>query len=183
MGNVHGSDRETQKRLDAAYRAKRKEYVGWVTREIRNVADAEDVVQSAFASALNRLDALSTVENLGAWLFASIKNRVVDAWRAKARRWESGERDVSAETLAEIAQATGLDPADALESEALLDALQAAIEALPAEQASVLRAQALEGESFASISRRTGISEDTLASRKRYAIAAIAKALRAWIED
>ena len=42
-------------------------------------------------------------------------------------------------------------------------------------------AQVLDGMTFREISESTGISQDTLSARKRYAIARMAAALREWI--
>ncbi len=58
-----------------------------------------------------------------------------------------------------------------------LEALYTAIELLPAEQRSVIVAQAIRGETFASISKTTGIPIETLAARKRYALAKLKAAL------
>jgi RNA polymerase sigma factor (sigma-70 family) len=135
-------------------------------------------VQGVFLGAFSRLDVLSAVENLGAWLFAAVKRRVIDEWRASSRRPPSSGSDV----LEEIAATAGLDPAQALADAEIRDALADAIEALPPEQAFVIREQALEGSTFRELSERTGVPVNTLASRKRYAIDTIARTLRFWIE-
>ena len=52
----------------------------------------------------------------------------------------------------------------------LLDELELAIEELPDEQREVFVAHELEGRSFKEIAAETGVSVNTLLSRKRYAV-------------
>jgi RNA polymerase sigma factor (sigma-70 family) len=174
---------QTKAAIEAAYREKRSDLVGWAAAATRDAPEAEDLLQSAFLGALENLDALSAVENLGAWLFASLRNRVIDRWRARERRERLGQAEVSADTLAEIARAADLDPGEALADTELREALAEAIRALPAPQREAIEAQVLGGETFAELSARTGVGIDTLASRKRYAIRALSEALREWADE
>ena len=52
----------------------------------------------------------------------------------------------------------------------LLDALELAIDELPEEQRDVFVAHELEGRSFKEMAAATGVSVNTLLSRKRYAV-------------
>jgi RNA polymerase sigma factor (sigma-70 family) len=52
----------------------------------------------------------------------------------------------------------------------LLDELELAVEELPEEQREVFVAHELEGRSFKEIAGDTGVSVNTLLSRKRYAV-------------
>jgi len=58
-------------------------------RATRNILDAEDIVQEAFMNALSNLNVLEKVENIPAWLFTVIRNRIIDLWRRKRRLQES----------------------------------------------------------------------------------------------
>ena len=53
---------------------------------------------------------------------------------------------------------------------ALLDELKAALAELPAEQREVFLAHEMEGRSFKELAAETGVSVNTLLSRKRYAV-------------
>ena len=48
-------------------------------------ADADDLMQDVFVTALERLDTLSDVTKLGAWLATLARNRAVDVWRSKPK--------------------------------------------------------------------------------------------------
>ncbi len=52
----------------------------------------------------------------------------------------------------------------------LLDELELAVDELPEEQREVFVAHELEGRSFKEIAAETGVSVNTLLSRKRYAV-------------
>ena len=66
-----------------------------------------------------------------------------------------------------------------IHADAINEDMYAAIDALPAPQRDVIVDQAIRGETFASISARTGVAPETLAARKRYALAR----LRASLDD
>jgi len=65
----------------------------------------------------------------------------------------------------------------------MLTALEVAIEALPAPQREVIRAQALGGVGFKELAEKTGVPIDTLMARKRYAIRKLAAALEYWMDE
>lgn len=46
-------------------------------------ADADDLMQDVFVTALERLATLSDVEKVGAWLATLARNRAIDVWRSK----------------------------------------------------------------------------------------------------
>jgi len=67
--------------------------------------------------------------------------------------------------------------------QALLDALNDALKALPPDQRQVIEAQVFGGKTFREISEATGVGIDTLTARKRYALQSLSRALRHWIEE
>ncbi len=176
-------NRDTRSNLETAYRENRRGFLAWATRATRSLADAEDLVQDAFVTALAGAESLSAVDDLAAWLFTSVRNRVKDLWRRGETHRKAGEISVSDEAIAEIVATAGLDPADLAASSELLDALYEAIEDLPDEQRMVIEAQVLDGLTYKELAESSGISPDTLAARKRYAIKRLAAALREWIEE
>jgi len=65
-----------------------------------------------------------------------------------------------------------------LERQMLLDALEVAIHELPRDQRDVFVAHELDGKSFKQISGETGVSVNTLLSRKHYAVLRLREALQ-----
>ena len=168
--------------LEVAYRENRHGFLAWAAKATRSLVDAEDLVQDAFAKALANIESLDPVDDVAAWLFASVRNRVKDLWRRNETRRKAGEIAVSDAAIAEIVAEAGFDPADAAASAELLEALYDAIEDLPSEQRMVVEAQVLDGLTFKELAESSGISPDTLAARKRYALKRLAAALGEWIE-
>lgn len=169
--------------VEEAYRKDGSRLLLRARRLARSREDAEDALQEAFASALGNLDVLAAVSNLPGWIFAALRNRLADMWRREVVRRHAGEVKVSAEILAEIAEATGLHAEDRSVMDALAEALSDAIGALPADQREVIEAQALAGIGFRELSERTGVPVNTLMARKRYAIEKLARALRDWADS
>jgi RNA polymerase sigma factor (sigma-70 family) len=112
-----------------------------------------------------------------------MRNRLTDLWRGEDARRRAGLIDLPEDILAEIAEASGVDVHDALVRDEIEEALETAIEALPAEQREVLRAQAIDGITFRELSERTGVPIDTLMARKRRAVKKLAAALEYWMDD
>ena len=65
----------------------------------------------------------------------------------------------------------------------LLEELEAALEELPDEQREVFIAHEIEGKSFKELSAETGVSVNTLLSRKRYAVLHLREQLQSAYEE
>lgn len=169
-------------RIAASYRDDKPGLIARLRRAGRSLAEAEDRVHDAYLELLEGLPKVPDIRNLPAWVNSTIRWRLVDSWRRERMALSKGEVEVSEETLAEIVAAAGWDPCDAYVREELADALYDAIRALPAPQRRVIEAQVFEGKTFRELAEAGGESVDTISSRKRYAVKALSKALRGWIE-
>jgi RNA polymerase sigma factor (sigma-70 family) len=120
----------------------------------------------------NRL--LMPIDHVTGWLYRVARNRIIDLFRA--RRTEPLELDDLLPS-----------PEDGPEAEfartVLIDALEAAIAELPPDQRDVFIAHELEGRSFKEMSAETGVSINTLLSRKRYAVLRLRERLRTIYDD
>jgi RNA polymerase sigma factor (sigma-70 family) len=173
----------TKSAIERTYRERGRGLLAWARRHAPDAETAEDVFQDAFIRALTNADALSLVEDLGAWIFSAMRNRLVDLWRGEGSRRRAGAIDLPEDVLEGVAAQAGLDARDQLQRKEMLAALEVAIEALPAPQREVIRAQALGGIGFRELAEKTGVSIDTLMARKRYAIRKLAAALEYWMDD
>ncbi len=173
----------TRKSIERTYRERGRGFLAWARRHAPDAETAEDVLQDAFIRALANVDALSPVEDLAAWIFTAMRNRLIDLWRGEGSRRRAGVIELDEDVLEEVAAEAGLDPQDQLLRNEILVALDVAIEALPAPQREVIRAQALGGVAFKDLAAATGVSIDTLMARKRYAVRKLAAALEYWMDD
>src|SRR5258708_4755177 len=102
------------------------------------------------------------------------RNRITDLFRKK--KPESFSDAAVADEDGEVLQWEDLLPSPDAGPEALyvrsvlLDELELAIDELPEEQREVFVAHELEGRSFKEMAAATGVSVNTLLSRKRYAV-------------
>ena len=132
---------------------------------VRSVADAEDIVQDAFVKFWRKQHPIDN----RALLFATVRSTAFDLLRRDSRRARR-EADAIAET--EHAVAPQFDASTDSQH-----ALAAAIDRLPADQREVLVMKIWNELTFADIATVLGISQNTAASRYRYALAALKKNL------
>ncbi|MGZ5004032.1 MAG: RNA polymerase sigma factor [Chthoniobacterales bacterium] len=132
---------------------------------VRSIADAEDIVQESFVKFWRKQH---PIENR-ALLFATVRSTAFDLLRRDARR---ARREADAVADAEHSIAPQFDTTS--ESQ---QALAAAIDRLPTEQREVLVMKIWNELTFADIASVLTISQNTAASRYRYALAALKKNL------
>ena len=132
---------------------------------VRSGADAEDIVQDAFVKFWRKQHPIDN----RALLFATVRSTALDLLRRDARR---ARRE--ADAVADVENSTAPEFDTTSDSQ---QALAAAIEHLPAEQREVLVMKIWNELTFADIGSVLGISQNTAASRYRYALAALKKNL------
>jgi RNA polymerase sigma factor (sigma-70 family) len=159
----------------------------FIRKHVADTSDVEDIVQEVFYELLQAYRLMKPVEHVTAWLFRVARNRMIDLFRKK--RPESLNEPVTSfddgDTLLleDLLPSAEASPEAAYARNMLLDALEDAIEELPAAQREVFIAHELTGLSFKEISAETGISVNTLLSRKHYAVLYLRQRLKAIYED
>ncbi len=129
---------------------------------------AEDILQDVFYELIEAYRLMKPIEQTGAWLFRVARNRIIDLFRK--RKPEAGPQDNEDVRLEDLLPSRDAGPEAAFAQSVLLDELDAALEEHPEEQRDVFIAHELEGMSFKEISAQTGVSVNTLLSRKHYAV-------------
>jgi RNA polymerase sigma factor (sigma-70 family) len=87
------------------------------------------------------------------------------------------------DTLEDLLPSADAGPEAAYARNLLLDALDEALDELPEAQREVFVAHELMGQSFKQISAETGLSMNTLLSRKHYAVLHLRQSLQTIYED
>ena len=144
----------------------------FVRRRVADAADVEDILQEVFLELAESYRAVAPVEQVGAWLFRVARNRIIDSFRKKKPQAledvaEARDDGIGVEELLPSADA---GPEAAYARRVLLEELEAALAELPREQREVFVAHELEGRTFKQLAADTGVSVNTLLSRKRYAV-------------
>ena len=146
----------------------------FIRRRVPDPRDAEDILQDVFYELVEANRLLMPIDHVAAWLFRVARNRITDLFRKKRPESFSDasikDEDDEALQFEELLPSPDAGPEALYVRSVLLDELEVAVHELPREQREVFVAYELEGRSFKEISARTGVSVNTLLSRKRYAV-------------
>lgn len=135
----------------------------FIRRRVPDPRDAEDVLQEVFYELVEANRLLMPIEHVTGWLFRVARNRITDLLRRRGP-------EVEVLGLAEMLPSPEAGPEALRARHALLEALERALLELPEEQREVFLAHEVEGKSFKEMAAATGVSVNTLLSRKRYAV-------------
>src|SRR5262245_29040885 len=158
---------EQDQRLSWAFESEKRRLLAFIRRRIPDEIDAEDLLQDVFYELLDAYRMMKPIAHAGAWMMQIARNRITDLFRRrKTQQVEHGDRRILEDLLP-----SPDDGPDALYARnVLLDEIEAALAELPPSQREVFLAHEIEGRSFADISAETGLSVNTLLSRKHYAV-------------
>src|SRR5271167_3343724 len=145
----------------------------FIRRRVPDPRDAEDILQDVFYELVEANRLLMPIEHVTGWLFRVARNRITDLFRKKQPESLSdavATGDEESLTLEDLLTSPDAGP-DALYARGvLLEELEDALDELPDEQREVFVGHEIEGRSFQEMSAESGVSMNTLLSRKRYAV-------------
>lgn len=155
----------------------------FIGRRVPDPLDAEDVLQDVFCELVEANRLLMPIGHVTGWLFRVAANRITDLFRKKRPERFDSAGDEEMPRLEDLLPSPEDGPEAAYARKVLLDELEAAIDELPEPQREVFIAHELEGLSFKEMAAGTGVSLNTLLSRKRYAVMHLRERLRSVFED
>ncbi len=147
----------------------------FIRRQVSDRSDADDILQDVFYEFISAYRLMKPAELATAWLFRVARNRITDLFRKKktvslndaaAAHGDSEDERV----LEDFLPSSDAGPDAIYARNVFFDALDDALEELPDKQREVFIAHELDGLSFKEIAAETGVSVNTLLSRKRYAV-------------
>lgn len=166
--------REQDRRISEIVAEQRARLRNFIRRRVPDPLDAEDILQDVFFKLVEANRLLMPIEHVTGWLFRVARNRITDLFRKKKPQNFADTR--TEDESGELLQIEDLLPSPEAGPEAvfvrnlLLEELELALEELPDEQREVFVGHELEGRSFKEMAEETGVSVNTLLSRKRYAV-------------
>ena len=178
---------EQDQRISEVVKREQSRLRNFIRRRVPDPRDAEDILQEVFYELVEANRLLMPIEHVTGWLFRVARNRITDLFRKK--RPESVSDTAVADEDDELLQLEDLLPSPDAGPEALyarnvlLDELELAVDELPEEQREVFVAHELEGRSFKEMAAETGVSVNTLLSRKRYAVLHLRERLRSVYDE
>ena len=145
----------------------------FIRRRVPDPRDADDILQEVFYALIEANRLLVPIEHVTGWLFRVARNRITDLFRKKKPESlndavVNGEEDSL--TLEDLLPSPDAGPDALYARSVLLDELEDALDELPDEQREVFVGHEIEGRSFKQMSAESGVSVNTLLSRKRYAV-------------
>lgn len=172
--------RNPQMKLETASRELRPRLLGMARRLFgqRPHLDPEDIVQDVLTAVTADSELAQRVEDVSAYLFRALRNRVTDLFRGKKQAASLDTPDADGMRPGDWVADPRASVADRFEEEELFAALEAALLTLPSADRELVRRVELGGETHEAIARETGEPLGTLLSRKHRAI----RRLRAELE-
>jgi RNA polymerase sigma factor (sigma-70 family) len=174
---------EQDQRISEAIDRERPRLRNFIRRRVADQSDAEDILQDVFYELVEAYRLMKPVEQVTAWLFRVARNRITDLFRSKRR--EALRNEPAAVENGDMLQLEDMLPSPGAGPEAvyartvLLEELDAALDELPEEQREVFIAHEVMGYSFKELAAQTGVSVNTLLSRKHYAVLYLRERLQA----
>ena len=146
----------------------------FIRRRVADPRDAEDILQDVFSTLVEANRLLMPIDHITGWLYRVARNRIIDLFRS---------RTMEPLELEDLLPSGLAGPDEEYARAALLETLEQAIAELPPDQREVFIGHELEGRSFKQMAAATGVSINTLLSRKRYAVLRLRERLRQTYDD
>jgi RNA polymerase sigma factor (sigma-70 family) len=165
---------------EAVFRDERDKFLGFIRKNTgySSSIDAEDVLQDVALGIFSAPSLEKPVENFLAYVYASIKNRIIDIYRSSSRKKAQISLD-EFEYLSEEIDDPDSDTDEILQRVESAYRLFEALDELNAEQREIWIATEMEDGNLSEIAREKGIPIGTLLARKHRAT----KKLRSLLTD
>ena len=173
---------EQDERISEAIDRDKTRLRNFIRRRVADPSDAEDILQEVFYELVETYRLMKPIEQVGAWMFRVARNRITDLFRKRKPEASTNDPVVAEEgevlTFEDLLPSRDAGPEAAYARTVLLAELEDALEELPEEQRDVFLAHEIEGRSFKDLAVETGLSVNTLLSRKHYAVIHLRERLR-----
>ena len=168
---------EQNQRISEVVKQEQPRLRNFIRRRVPDPRDAEDILQDVFYALVEANRLLMPIEHVTGWLFRVARNRITDLFRKKKPESFS-DQDDDLPRFEDLLPSPAAGPEALYARSVLLDELELAVHELPEEQRAVFVGHELEGRSFKDMAAETGVSVNTLLSRKRYAVLHLRKRLQ-----
>ena len=178
---------EQDQRISNAVQREQFRLRNFIRRHVPDSRDAEDILQDVFYELVEANRLLMPIEHVTGWLFRVARNRITDLFRKKKPESFSdtavADEDDELLWLEDLLPSPDAGPEALYARHVLLAEVELAVDELPEEQREVFVAHEWEGRSFKAMAAETGVSVNTLLSRKRYAVLHLRERLQDIYDD
>jgi len=176
---------EQAKTVEKTFNREKGGLFNFIRKFVSSREDAEDILQDVFYQFISYAN-IEVIEKVNSWLFKTAKNKIIDKSRKKkterftekVRETFDGEEIFSIE---DFLPSIDLTPEDLFLKDEFNEKFETALNELPPEQRDVFLMNEVDGYSFNEISQITGLTVNTLLSRKHYAVKQLKKKLNKYL--
>ena len=176
---------EQAKTVEKTFNREKGGLFNFIRKFVSSREDAEDILQDVFYQFISYAN-IELIEKVNSWLFKTAKNKIIDKSRKKkterfteqVRETFDGEEIFSIE---DFLPSIDLTPEDLFLKDEFNEKFETALNELPPEQRDVFLMNEVDGYSFNEISQITGLTVNTLLSRKHYAVRQLKKKLNKYL--
>ncbi|MGP0019368.1 MAG: RNA polymerase sigma factor [Candidatus Sulfotelmatobacter sp.] len=165
---------EQDRRISDVVKREQSRLRNFIRRRVPDPLDAEDILQDVFYRLVEANRLLMPIEHVTGWLFRVARNRITDLFRKKEpenfSEIEASDDEGGLLQFEDLLPSPDAGPEALYARSVLLHELERAVAELPKEQREVFVAHEFDGRSFKELSAETGVTVNTLLSRKRYAV-------------
>jgi len=178
---------EQAKTIEKTFVKEKSALFNFIRKFVSSREDAEDILQDVFYQFISYAN-IELIERVNSWLFKAARNKIIDKSRKKrterfaeqVRETFGGEEIFSME---DFIPSIDLTPEELFLKDEFNEKFETALNELPPEQRDVFLMNEVDGYSFNEISEITGLSINTLLSRKHYAVKQLKKKLNNYISE
>jgi RNA polymerase sigma factor (sigma-70 family) len=178
---------EQDQRISEAVQREQSRLRNFIRRRVADPRDAEDILQDVFCKLVEANRLLMPIDHVTGWLFGVARNRITDLFRKKKPESFSdtafADEDDGLWRWEDLLPSPDAGPEALYARSVLLDELELAVDELPEEQRRVFIAHELEGRGFKEMAAESGVSVNTLLSRKRYAVLRLRERLQSIYDE
>jgi RNA polymerase sigma factor (sigma-70 family) len=161
----------------------RERLLKFIRSRVRALEDAEDILSDVFYNFARVNDLANPVEQTAAWLYRAARNRIIDHYKKKKDIHFSGlaDDDDGEDNLSDfidILSTNDTTPETEMLRSFVWDAIKNAIDELPQTQRDIFIQTEFKGLPVKEIAEKTGVTVNTLLSRKHYAVKFLRERLR-----
>jgi RNA polymerase sigma factor (sigma-70 family) len=171
--------------IEDTVKKERRRLFNFIRQRVPDKEDAEDILQDVFFQFITAYKQIESLEKTTSWLFRVARNKIIDKYRKKKPESFSnymsatmGNSEDGPIMLEDILPDLSNGTDEVYARSMIMTAIEEALEELPLEQKQVFVLNEFEDKGFKEISDMTGLSINTLLSRKRYAVLFLRKRLQ-----